>query len=132
MKKSDLKTGMFIKLRDGAWHVVLNDLMDDMQSRCAKLNIFASASMANYNEDMTHSSTERLDIVTIANPLCTSDILSLIRSDSTGWDKKMPANLQVIWTRNTDKEQKLSDTIDKLQKQLDEAKQELKNIKEGK
>lgn len=77
MTKSDLKTGMIAKTRDGSEHTVFIDTIPIMCNYCDKIetsfivnrskNIWDS--LNNYNNDLTHIEFEDLDIVEIYIPL---------------------------------------------------------------
>lgn len=67
MKKSDLKDGMVVKLRDGEKFLVMNNRL---------LNKEKWGCISNYNDDLTDKCIRELDIMNVynTNGLCLDDI----------------------------------------------------------
>ena len=79
MKKSDLKDGMVVKLRDDRKFLVMNNKISNMNRWC---------SINDYNDDLTNKHYEQLDIMIVYN----NHGLTL---DDMFYDE----NLEIIWER---------------------------------
>ena len=69
MKLNDLKTGMIVKIRNGEYHIIMRDFIDDGDVlaglSCNNKILGTWTSLSNYNQDMTHSGVPYLDIVSV-------------------------------------------------------------------
>ena len=69
MTLNDLKTGMIVKIRNGEYHIIMRDFIDDGDIlaglSCNNKILGTWTSLSNYNQDMTHSGVPYLDIVSV-------------------------------------------------------------------
>ena len=69
MTLNDLKTGMIVKTRNGEYHIVMRDFIDegDVMAGLSCSNIISGTwtSLSNYNQDMTHPTLAFLDIMSV-------------------------------------------------------------------
>ena len=69
MTLNDLKTGMVVKIRNGEYHIIMRDFIDDGDIlaglSCNNKILGTWTSLSNYNQDMTHSGVPYLDIVSV-------------------------------------------------------------------
>ena len=69
MTLNDLKTGMIVKIRNGEYHIIMRDFIDDGDIlaglSCNNKILGTWTSLSNYNKDMTHSGVPYLDIVSV-------------------------------------------------------------------
>lgn len=69
MTLNDLKTGMIVKIRNGEYHIIMRDFIDDGDVlaglSCNNKILGTWTSLSNYNQDMTHSGVSYLDIVSV-------------------------------------------------------------------
>ena len=69
MTLNDLKTGMIVKLRNGDYHIIMRDFIDDGDIlaglSCNNKILGTWTSLSNYNQDMTRSGVPYLDIVSV-------------------------------------------------------------------
>ena len=69
MTLDDLKTGMIVKIRNGEYHIIMRDFIDDGDIlaglSCNNKILGTWTSLSNYNQDMTHSGVPYLDIVSV-------------------------------------------------------------------
>lgn len=120
MDKSELKDNMLVQIRTGEWGIISSLVygkrgivfMDELKS-----------DLDCYQNDMKAcSGNDEYDIIAVATFSYLGDFLRVYRG------KKTIENLmgfKVIWTRENHKKQQLTQLVDKLQKQLKEATDEL-------
>ena len=69
MTLNDLKTGMIVKIRNGEYHIIMRDFIDDGDIlaglSCNNKILGTWTSLSNYNQDMTHSGVLYLDIMSV-------------------------------------------------------------------
>ena len=69
MTLDDLKTGMIVKTREGKYHIIMRDFIDqgDILAGLSYDNRISNSwtSLSKYNQDMTHSEIPSLDIVDV-------------------------------------------------------------------
>ena len=69
MTLNDLKTGMIVKTRNGEYHIIMRDFIDDGDIlaglSCNNKILGTWTSLSNYNQDMTHSGVPCLDIMSV-------------------------------------------------------------------
>ncbi|GCD11704.1 hypothetical protein [Clostridium tagluense] len=90
MKKSDLKTGMWLELRDGTFGMVLlgtnnGDILSGQ----------AWFPLASFNENLTHIEAQSKDAIKIYQPLTNHSFLCLDYKNEIN----IRYNLEKIWTR---------------------------------
>lgn len=69
MTLNDLKTGMIVKTREGKYHIIMRDFIDqgDILAGLSYDNRISNSwiNLSKYNQDMTHSEIPSLDIVDV-------------------------------------------------------------------
>lgn len=69
MTLDDLKTGMIVKTREGKYHIIMRDFIDqgDILAGLSYDNRISNSwiNLSKYNQDMTHSEIPSLDIVDV-------------------------------------------------------------------
>lgn len=69
MTLNDLKTGMIVKTREGEYHIIMRDFIDqgDILAGLSYDNRISNSwtNLSKYNQDMTHSGIPSLDIVDV-------------------------------------------------------------------
>ena len=69
MTLNDLKTGMIVKIRNGEYHIIMRDFIDDGDIlaglSCNNKILGTWTSLSNYNQDMTNSRFPHIDIMSV-------------------------------------------------------------------
>ena len=69
MTLNDLKTGMIVKIRNGEYHIIMRDFIDDGDIlaglSCNNKISDTWTSLSRYNQDMTYPKLSSLDIVNV-------------------------------------------------------------------
>ena len=88
MTLDELKTGMIVKLRNGEYHIIMRDFIDegDVLAGLSCSNIISGAwtSLSNYNQDMTHPTLAFLDIMSVY----ASSVYSVDTPTKLIWERK--------------------------------------------
>jgi hypothetical protein len=120
MQKSDLKTGMLVKQRDGEWDIVMLNNSDD-RDRIISITGSNHNGLPYYNDDLT-SSHRQFDIVTVAKCDTCKDVIMAI---AQGKPIEAADGFRVLWTRESPQSTQLKTIIGDLEKQLADAKVKL-------
>lgn len=127
MKKSDLKTGMIVTFGDGMRCIIQLGTADG--DVMVETNGDTWLDLRNFDDDLK-CTVINCAIRNIMKVEERGTICGPIKIIAKGG--KEFAHLRTIWTRPTEKETQVLNTIAELQDQLEKAKKELKEIKEGK
>lgn len=121
MTKGELKVGSLVQLRQGEWAIVSN-MSYSYDSAVVTLDTAFYTPTEEYKEDLAHNCDPDRDIMKIAEVEYFGDIVRAIRSSKP--IEKLHG-FKVLWQRENPKKQQLTELVDKLQKQLRDATEEL-------
>jgi hypothetical protein len=136
MTKDDLKTGMFVHLRNGNWYLYLKEVKNPINTIGLLLNVkgFGWMDINDYSNTLTYKTKTEWDIVEVAEVRggC-SEFHYILRDICNKIPVRKMEGFKVIWKREGyEKEMQVEELIKKLEGQLGEAKDELKKLRKGK